>query len=66
MVENSSPLIAKTIMQELAPYLIRNNRVGDNWLFQLSTSHTTVRTVPYTAVRQLNHFELTGASWTYS
>jgi len=23
MVENSSPLITKTIMQELAPYLIR-------------------------------------------
>ena len=31
-----------------------------------STMHLNPHTVPYTAVRQLNHIELTGASWTYS
>ena len=45
--------------------ILASNRVGGR-LINLPTSHTTVRTVPYTAVRQLNHIELTGASWTYS
>lgn len=39
------------------------NRVGGSRLVRLPTSHTIVRTDPYTAVQLLKHFESAGAFW---